>query len=174
ATGQATTDVSRLGLYTRPTAPTYPLIQSSAPWAFSVPPNTPDYEAITESPTSPTKIRLYEFSPHLHTRGARFKYEAIYPAGHNPPSEVLLSVPDYVFHWQTAYRLTQPKDLPAGTKIRCTAGWDNSVRNAELMSLFLDPNNPNNYHYDPNNTVGWGDQTWDEMFIGYFNYAVIP
>ena len=44
-----------------------------------------------------------------------------------------------------AYRLAQPKDLPAGTKIRCTAGWDNSVQNDELMQLFNDADNPNNF-----------------------------
>jgi len=182
ATGQATTDVSHLGLYTMPTAPSYTLIQSSAPGAFCVPTNTTDYEAVTETPTNATKIRLYEFSPHLHTRGARFKYEAIYPAGHNPPTEVLLSIPHYVFHWQNAYRLAQPKDLPVGTKIRCTAGWDNSAQNAELRELYTDPGNPNNFRYSPgyvNSTncptgVTWGQQTWDEMFIGYFNYSVIP
>lgn len=174
ATGTPTNDVSRLGLYTMPVAPTYTLIQSSSPGAFQVPPNTTDYQAVADSPAFATKIRVYEFSPHLHTRGSRFKYEAIYPTGHVPASEVLLSVPHYVFHWQTAYRLAQPKDLPAGTKIRCTAGWDNSVQNDELMELFTDPDNPNNFRYDPNLTINFGQQTWDEMFIGYFNYAVIP
>jgi len=176
AIGQATTDESRLGLYTMPVAPTYPLIQSSVPGYLLVPPNTTDSETNTTSlPINASKdIYVYEFSPHLHSRGARFKYEALYPAGHNPPSEVLLSVPYYVFHWQNAYRLAQPKRLPAGTRIRCVAAWDNSVQNAELMELFTDPDNPNNFQYDPNRTVGWGDQTWDEMFIGYFNYSVIP
>ncbi|MBI3852311.1 MAG: redoxin domain-containing protein [Verrucomicrobia bacterium] len=172
--GLVTNDNSYLGLYTMAAPPTYPLIQSSAPGLFSVPPNTTDYQAVTESSAFGTNVRLYEFSPHLHSRGLRFKYEAIYPGGHVPASEVLLSVPFYVFHWQTAYRLAQPKDLPAGTKIRCTAGWDNSVQNKELMELFTDPDNPNNFQYDPNRTVGWGDQTWDEMFIGYFNYVVLP
>jgi len=175
ADGTNTNDVSHLGLYTTPTAPTYTLIQSSAASAsFSVPPNTTDYQSVTESATFGTKIRLYEMSPHLHTRGARFKYEAIYPAGHDPQSEVLLSVPNYVFHWQNAYRLTTPKDLPIGTKIRCTAGWDNSVRNSELMELVEDDGNPNNFQYSPNLTITWGDQTWNEMFIGYFNYSVVP
>jgi len=174
ATGQATNDISRLGLYTTPAAPTYSLIQSSVPGAFQVPANTTDYQAVATNSAFATKVRVYEFSPHLHTRGARFKYEAIYPAGHNPPTEVLLSVPHYVFHWQTAYRLAQPKDLPAGTKIRVSAGWDNSIQNDELMQLVDDPNNPNNYRYSPDLTVNFGQQTWDEMFIGYFNYAVIP
>src|SRR5260221_696047 len=73
-----------------------------------------------------TNGRVYEFSPHLHTRGARVNYEGLYPAGHKTPTEVLLSVAHYVFLWQTAYRLAHPKDLPAGPKIRVSAGWDNS------------------------------------------------
>jgi hypothetical protein len=170
-----------------PTAPTYPLIQTSSySGGFCVPPNTTDYEYVTgsdqwASPPFATNVRVYEFSPHLHTRGVRFKYEAIYPAGHIPASEVLLSVPHYVFHWQSTYRLTTPKDLPAGTSIRCTAGWDNSFQNYELMELYNDPNNPNASLYSPYYVnypacggIVFGDQTWDEMFIGYFNYTVLP
>jgi len=164
-----------LRLYTTPTAPANSLIESAAySTAILIPTNSTTYQKVAESPTNATKIRLYEFSPHLHTRGAWFKYEAIYPAGHNPPTEVLLSVPYYVFHWQNSYRLAQPKDLPVGSKIRCTAGWDNSVQNAELMELFLDSNNPNSSLYSPDRYIYWGDQTWDEMFIGYFNFSVIP
>ena len=137
-----------------------------------------------------TNIRLYEFSPHLHARGKSFKYEAIYPNGHVPASEVLLSVPYYEFNWQTAYRLAQPKDLPAGTVIRVTAHWDNSIQNADLMALYNEQSgtNPNWALYSPSyinhpeyipppyNCAGitFDQQTWDEMFIGYFSYAVLP
>ena len=176
ANGSATTDVSQLGLYTMPSAPLYPLIQSSAPNAFFIPANTPDYETNTASflLSASKSVKLYELSPHLHTRGSRFKYEAIYPSGHVPASEVLLSVANYVFHWQTTYRFAQPKILPPGTSIRCTCAWDNSVQNQELMALYNDPDNPNNFQYSPNQPVYWGDQTWNEMFIGYFNYSEIP
>jgi hypothetical protein len=177
ATGQATNDISRLGLYTTPITPGVELIQSSAPNPyFQIPANTTEYQTNTSSfMLSATKATyLYELSPHLHTRGKTFKYEAIYPAGNNPASEVLLSVPYYVFHWQTSYRFAQPKYLPAGTSIKCTCAWDNSVQNDELMDLFNDQSNPNHAQYDPNLTVTWGDQTWNEMFIGYFNYSIIP
>ena len=177
AIGQATNDTSYLGLYTMPTAPAAALIQSSAPnVSFTIPPNTPEHESTTANfVLSANKAAyLYELSPHLHTRGSRFKYEAIYPPGSNPASEVLLSVPYYVFHWQTSYRFAQPKFLPAGTSIRCTCAWDNSVQNDELMELFNDVGNPNHAQYDPNMSVSWGDQTWNEMFIGYFNYSLVP
>ncbi|MBB03033.1 MAG: alkyl hydroperoxide reductase, partial [Planctomyces sp.] len=70
----------------------------------------------------------------------------------------LLSVPRYDFNWQTAYRLTKPMLLPAGSRIKCTAQFDNSKDN---------PYNP-----DPTESVKWGDQTWEEMMIGYFDVAI--
>jgi hypothetical protein len=53
--------------------------------------------------------------------------------------------------------------LPQGTKIECTARFDNS------------PNNPENP--DPTKSVRWGQQSWDEMMVGFFNLkfgATIP
>ncbi len=93
--------------------------------------------------------------PHMHLRGKSFRYEACYPSG---SSEILLDVPRYDFNWQTAYRLAQPKPLPAGTRVHCIAHFDNSEENLA---------NP-----DPEKTVRWGDQTWDEMMIGYLDIAV--
>jgi hypothetical protein len=72
--------------------------------------------------------------------------------------EVLLDVPRYDFNWQTEYRLTEPLTLPPGTRIHAVAHFDNSAAN---------PSNP-----DPEKTVSWGDQSWDEMMIGYFTVAV--
>ena len=94
------------------------------------------------------------FLPHMHLRGKDFKYEVVYPDGKR---ETLLSVPHYDFSWQSTYRLEKPLHLPAGTKIECTAHYDNSKDNL---------NNP-----DPTKTVRWGDQTWDEMMIGFVDYA---
>jgi hypothetical protein len=191
ANGTATNDASLLGFYTMPGPPTNSagftnaLIETSSySTSFCVPTNSNDYQFVANS--SPTaKIRLYEFSPHLHARGKAFKYEAIYPAGHNPASEILLSVPYYEFNWQTAYRLAQPKDLPANTVIRVTAHWDNSIQNAALMELYNEQGgtNPNWPLYSPNyvnhpplcpSGIIFDQQTWDEMFIGYFNYSVLP
>jgi hypothetical protein len=188
ANGTATSDNSQLGLYTMPVAPAYPLIETSSYSVyFCVPTNSNDYQFVADSTPAATNIRLYEFSPHLHARGKAFKYEAIYP---DSTSEVLLSVPYYEFNWQTAYRLAQPKDLPSGTVIRVTAHWDNSIQNADLMALYNEQSgtNPNWALYSPSyinhpeyipppyNCAGitFDQQTWDEMFIGYFSYAVLP
>jgi hypothetical protein len=91
----------------------------------------------------------------MHFRGKDFEYRAVYPSGEK---EVLLRVPKYDFNWQLWYVLDKPKVLPAGTVIECTAHFDNS------------PNNPANP--DPTKTVKFGEQTWDEMMIGFFDVAV--
>jgi peroxiredoxin len=96
---------------------------------------------------------VVSFMPHMHLRGKDFRYEAIYPDG---KKETLLSVPRYNFNWQSVYRLAEPKAIPAGTTIHCVAHFDNSAKN---------PNNP-----DPTQQVMWGDQTWEEMMIGWMDF----
>ena len=71
---------------------------------------------------------------------------------------MLLDVPHYDFNWQTAYRVAKPVSLPKGAYLQCVAHFDNSENNLA---------NP-----DPSQTVRWGDQTWDEMMIGYFDVAI--
>jgi hypothetical protein len=97
---------------------------------------------------------LISMTPHMHLRGKAFRYEASYPDG---SSEILLDVPRYDFNWQLKYILKQPKFMPKGTKIICTATYDNSEDNLV---------NPN-----PNAWVGWGDQSWDEMMIGFMDFV---
>jgi thiol-disulfide isomerase/thioredoxin len=93
------------------------------------------------------------FMPHMHLRGKDFVYEAHYPDG---KTETLLSVPQYQFGWQSSYRCATPLAMPKGTRIHCVAHFDNSAKN---------PSNP-----DPSRNVYWGDQTWEEMMIGWFEY----
>jgi peroxiredoxin len=108
--------------------------------------------------TSATVFRedavLYNLFPHMHLRGKSFEYQVVFPDGKR---ETLLAVPQYDFNWQTTYMLTEPRKLPAGTRIECTAFFDNSEDN---------PHNPN-----PKQAVKWGDQTWEEMMIGFVDYA---
>jgi hypothetical protein len=94
--------------------------------------------------------------PHMHLRGKSFSYEAIYPSGER---EMLLDVPRYDFAWQNGYQLAEPKKMPAGTRIHCVAHFDNSDQNLA---------NP-----DATARVRWGDQTWEEMMIGYFDIALV-
>jgi len=90
----------------------------------------------------------------MHLRGKSFEFRAIYPDG---KTEILLRIPHYDFNWQPYYYLETPKLLPRGTRIHVTAVFDNSANN---------PFNPN-----PDATVFWGPQSWDEMMLGWFDVA---
>ena len=101
----------------------------------------------------PTDMMFTSFMPHMHTRGKAFKYEVTYPDGR---SEVLLNVPRYDFNWQLQYEYATARRIPAGSTMKVTAVFDNSAGN---------PANP-----DPTKDVRWGQQTWDEMMIGYVEH----
>ena len=105
-------------------------------------------------PRSGEDVQLLSLFPHMHLRGKDFEYRVVYPDG---KSEDAAAVPRYDFNWQSHYRLAKPLHLPAGTRIECTAHFDNSADN---------PNNP-----DPKKTVRWGEQTWEEMMIGFVDYV---
>jgi peroxiredoxin len=98
-------------------------------------------------------VHLISFMPHMHLRGKDFLYEAVYS---DDKKEVLLSVPRYNFNWQSVYRPAEPIAMPKGTRLHCVAHFDNSTKN---------PNNP-----DPTQPVYWGDQTWEEMMIGWIDF----
>lgn len=117
---------------------------------FAIPAGAEDHKATAEG-TFEADTLLWNMTPHMHTRGKSFRYEVTYPDG---TSEVLLDVPKYDFNWQTTYFLSEPKMIPKGSKLVCTAHWDNSENNLS---------NP-----DPTETVTWGDQTWEEMMIGFY------
>ncbi len=99
-------------------------------------------------------VELLSLMPHMHLRGKDFQYRAHYPDG---KTEILLNVPTYDFNWQHRYRFAKPFLIPGGTKIECIAHFDNSAEN---------PANP-----DSTKSVRWGDQTWEEMMIGFMNYV---
>jgi hypothetical protein len=84
------------------------------------------------------------------------RFVAQYPDGRR---EVILDVPRYEFDWQNLYVLDQPKPMPEGTILHTEARFDNSAKN---------PNNP-----DPRRAVTFGEQTRDEMHVGYLNFALI-
>jgi mono/diheme cytochrome c family protein len=123
---------------------------------FRIPPGEPNF-AVSASHLFPFPVRLLSFNPHSHVRGKAYKYEIVYPDGR---TETVLDVPRYDFNWQLEYYLREPLDVPAGTRLKVTAWYDNSDKN---------PANP-----DPTATVHFGDQTWDEMMIGYFSGYRLP
>ena len=150
-------DQSRIGMvFENPEDVQYEVRTSSAANnALEIPPNEGDFRSEAGSPRLPAKAQLISFLPHMHLRGKSFFYEVVYPGGKR---ESLLNVPRYDFNWQLEYLLNNPIELPQGSRIHCVAHYDNSEAN---------PVNP-----DPSQTVRWGDQTWEEMLIGYFNYLV--
>jgi hypothetical protein len=123
---------------------------------FSIPPGDPDYRVVA-SRTFGKDTTILDVHPHMHMRGKAFSYRLIYPDG---KTEDLLSVPHYDFNWQLVYELPGGKIVPAGTRMECVARYDNS------------PNN--RFNPDPAATVHWGDQTWDEMMVGFFRVAFDP
>jgi len=97
------------------------------------------------------------FTPHMHVRGKDMTYIAHYADG---TDETLLAVPRYDFNWQLTYELAKPKLLPKGTRLEVIAHFDNSTANK--------------FNPDPTKDVRWGDQTWEEMMIGFFSTVQPP
>jgi hypothetical protein len=157
ANGKPGTDRSRIGLVFAKEPPqerVYTVGASND--KFEIPAGDANYE-VDSDVTLQEPAKLVNMMPHMHLRGKDFVYTAYYPTGE---SEVLLRVPKYDFSWQLFYYLTDQKLLPAGTRLHCVAHFDNS------------PNNPANP--DATKAVSWGDQSWEEMMIGFFDVAMAP
>jgi hypothetical protein len=155
ANGKATTDISRIGIVFATAKPTERILTlAAANGSFAIPPGDSNYQ-VDSKITLQDDAMLINFLPHMHFRGKSFEYRVTYPSGEK---ETLLDVPHYDFNWQLSYELAQPKLLPKGTVIECTAHFDNS------------PNNP--YNPDPTKEVHFGEQTWEEMMIGFMDVAV--
>ena len=154
ANGCAQTDRSSLGLILAREPPKY-VVRTEGPLnpAFEIPPGDPNYEVEVTFPFRQDSL-IFGFMPHMHLRGKDFKYELIHP---DKKTETLLWVPRYNFNWQTFFRFAEPVKAPKGSKLHCVAHFDNSAKN---------PSNP-----DPTKPVTWGDQTWEEMMIGWLDFA---
>lgn len=114
----------------------------------NIPPFDPDYE-MSQTITIEDDAYIYSFTPHMHFRGKRMRFTATFPDG---SEEEMLNIANYNYNWQLAYTLKEPRFVPAGTKITAAGAFDNSTQN---------PMNP-----DPERSVPWGLQSWDEMFFG--------
>jgi hypothetical protein len=102
--------------------------------------------------------RLENFQPHMHLRGKAMAMEAILPDGQ---TQILSYVDHFNFNWMTNYIYTDDEApvLPRGTIIHVTAWHDNTTAN---------PNNP-----DPEQWVGFGERTVDEMAHAWVNVTYI-
>ncbi len=160
-TGKATTDASEIGLWFYPDdqVPEERMANQCA-CIFTrgwdpIPPYEADHE-MQQTITIPKDAHIHSMLPHMHFRGKRMRFYAEYPDGRR---EELLNIAKYNYNWQLDYELKEPKFVPAGTKIRAVAAFDNSVQNKA---------NP-----DPSRTVPWGQQSWDEMFFGSVTYKYV-
>ena len=151
AIGEATTDRTSVGLIFQDDPPDRTVGGGQIiNTRFSIPAGADNHEVRAEQELKEDTYFVH-MTPHMHSRGKAFSYTAVYPDG---TEEILLNVPHYTFDWQLTYELAEPKLLPAGTKLVGVAHFDNSVNNRS---------NP-----DPNADVRWGDQTWEEMMIGFY------
>jgi hypothetical protein len=117
---------------------------------FVIPAGNPNAE-VRGSRVLAADTIITSFTPHMHLRGKDMTYTAKYPDGR---TEVLLSVPKYDFNWQITYQLKEAKRMPKGTEIEVVAHYDNSPQNK--------------FNPDPTKDVRWGDQTFEEMMIGFW------
>jgi hypothetical protein len=143
--GKDSEDWSKVGLVFAKEKPTQRAMTfGSYNLTFKIPPGNANFKVDGMKNTFPNGVEILSFFPHMHVRGR---------------TETLLRVPKYDFFWQLDYKLAEPLKLPPGAKIECTAWYDNS------------PNNPANP--DPKSLVSWGEQSWEEMMVGFYD-IVIP
>jgi peroxiredoxin len=154
--GVATTDLTRIALYfaKEPPAKEVHTVGVYNP-RLRIPAGAKDFEVTAAVPVL-FDARILSYMPHMHVRGSAFRYELTKPG--EKDARVILSVPRYDFNWQAPYRLKEPLVVPRGMWLRAVGTYDNS------------PENP--YNPDPTKDVRWGDQTWDEMMIGYVDYVI--
>jgi hypothetical protein len=123
---------------------------------LDIPPNS---LAQTEGFTVLKENALIEnFQPHFHLRGKSMQVEAILPDGSN---QIVSYVGNFAFNWMTNYIYDDDAApvFPKGTVIHVTAWYDNTRANK---------NNP-----DPDQWVGYGDRTVDEMAHAWMNVVYL-
>ncbi len=123
---------------------------------FQIEPGNPNYE-VTAKRTMKEDAYLSTMMPHMHVRGRSAKYVVRYSDGREV---VALWVPNYDFNWQLRYKLAEPIFMPKGSELHAIFTYDNSTNNR--------------YNPDPSAAVRWGDQTWEEMMLGYYGTVDPP
>jgi len=157
ANGQEQEDRSKVGFVFAKEPPTQRIVTLAAmDTKFVIPAGAANHKVEAQM-TVQEDTTMTSMLPHMHLRGKAFEYRVVYPTGE---TQELLRVPKYDFSWQLTYTPEKPIYLPKGSRIECTAWFDNS------------PNNPNNP--DAKSEVKFGEQSWEEMMIGFFNATLDP
>lgn len=154
--GRATKDRTRVGIVFAKKPPAERVVNDALMnSSLRIPPGAPNHE-VKGTVTFLSDTSIGGFGPHMHVRGRAMRYELI--RSWSGAVETLLDVPAYNFNWQLKYQPTQWVPVKKGDRLRVTAWYDNS------------PNNRNNP--DPAKEVLWGDQSWDEMLFGFFDFVI--
>jgi hypothetical protein len=152
AVGTPQTDRSKVGLVFAKHPPKQRYWTSpGTPAAFNlaIPAGDSNAEVVSEVTVGVSGAKLVYIQPHMHLRGKDYELRLLYPTGE---TETIFKG-KWNFDWQVGYQLAKPILLPKGTRIRAIAHYDNSANNK--------------YNPDPNKTIWWGDQNWDEMQSGF-------
>jgi copper type II ascorbate-dependent monooxygenase-like protein len=154
--GKEIIDHSKLGftISKKPPERRYMTFAISSPTdadTFAIPPNSPNWESPTAEATFLEDCEIVWMQPHMHLRGKDMEYTLEFPDGTN---RKILSVSHYDFNWQLGYEVAEPIKIPKGTKIVAHAHFDNSANNK--------------FNPDPNRTVYYGNQNWEEMMQPWF------
>jgi hypothetical protein len=154
ANGKTAQDRSKVGVvFCKKPPATRVMTLAASNSKFTIPPGDANYKVDAQIELA-HEVKLRALAPHMHLRGKDFEFRLIFPTGE---TQTILSVPRYDFNWQIWYSPEQEMVLPKGTKVACTAHFDNSANN---------PANP-----DPAKAVKYGEQSWEEMMIGFFDVA---
>lgn len=155
AAGKPMADRTTLGIMLAKEPPQKRLVtQAAVNFGLRIPAGA-DNHRVDAAVTLAQPVTLLSVTPHMHLRGKAFEYRAVYPTGE---TEVLVRVPKYDFNWQISYEFDQPLALPKGTRIECVAHYDNSANNK--------------FNPDPAKEVRWGDQSWEEMMVGFMELSL--
>lgn len=153
--GRERADLTKVGVVTIPREEvTHEVLTLAAvDQDFEIPPHAADHEVRAEVKGFTRGSTLLAVSPHMHLRGRAFELRA----RRGEATETLLVVPRYDFNWQHTYEFAEPLSLDGVDALEIVARFDNSAGN---------PTNP-----DPGETVMWGEQTWEEMALGFLEVA---
>jgi hypothetical protein len=154
AGNQVETDRSMVGLIFAKEPPQKLVMTNSIGNIFFKIPAGVENHRVTACRTLKRDTTIYALEPHMHLRGKSMEYKIFYPDG---KTEILLNVPNYDFAWQTNYLLSEPKQVPKGSKIMVTAYFDNSAKNK--------------FNPDPSKDVRYGEPTYDEMMLGFMDFV---
>ncbi|MFM7977318.1 MAG: alkyl hydroperoxide reductase, partial [Pirellula sp.] len=153
--GRPTSDLSKIGLrfVDEPTVTHEVFTVVGIDQDFEIPPGANNHSVTARVPRFPKDGELLAVSPHMHVRGKAFELRA----RRGQATDILLNVPHYDFNWQHTYEWTDRIPLADVDGLEFTATFDNSDAN---------PTNP-----APGEYVMWGDQTWEEMAVAFFEVS---